>query len=106
MTGKKMEGEGGDRPCWLLSGGVIGRCTTCSSYDINMYHVFCFSFCTGVFFHLRVTGTCPVTTDLIMRASVRTTREQQQQRAGRHHAFTQIAPQSRGDNMSVEVEGK
>ena len=47
----------------------------CVSYDICVYH-FCFCsrfFFPGVFFHSRVTGTCPVTTDLILRVDVRTT---------------------------------
>ena len=33
----------------------------------------CFVFFPGVFLSSRVTGACPVTTDLIMRVNVRTT---------------------------------
>ena len=46
----------------------------CVSYDICVYHFWflCFFF-LGVFFHSRVTGTCPVTTDLIRRVNVRIT---------------------------------
>ena len=46
----------------------------CVSYDICVYHfwfVWVFSF--GVFLNSRVTGACPVTTDLITRVNVRTT---------------------------------
>ena len=47
----------------------------CVSYDICVYHFWfclCFFF-PGVLFHSRVTGTCPVTTDLIMQVNVTTT---------------------------------
>ena len=38
------------------------------------WHHFWFAyFFFGAFFHTRVTGACPVTTDLIMRVNVRTT---------------------------------
>ena len=44
-----------------------GGCTTCFSYNICVYH-FCFV-CVFplVLFRSRLTGACPVTTDLIMR---------------------------------------
>ena len=35
--------------------------------------LFCAFFSPWVFFHSRVTGTCPVTMDLIMRVNLRTT---------------------------------
>ena len=45
----------------------------CVSYDICVYHVwFVCVFFPGVFLHYRVSGACPVTTDLIMRLIVRT----------------------------------
>ena len=44
----------------------------CVSCDICVYH-FWFEFFPGVFLSSRVTGACPVTTDLIMRVNVRTT---------------------------------
>ena len=46
----------------------------CVSCDICVYHlrVVCV-FPPGVFLSSRVTGACPVTTDLIMRVNVRTT---------------------------------
>ena len=40
---------------------------TCATF------LFMFSFFPGAFFHPRVTVACPVTTDLIMQANVRTT---------------------------------
>ena len=46
----------------------------CVSCDICVYHLwFCLCFFPGVFLSSRVTGACPVTTDLIMRVTVRTT---------------------------------
>ena len=46
----------------------------CVSCDICVYHLwFCLCFFPGVFLSSRVTGACPVTTDLIMRVIVRTT---------------------------------
>ena len=50
----------------------------CVSCDICVYHLrFVFFFFSGVFLHSRVTGACPVTTnlttDLIMRVNVTTT---------------------------------
>ena len=45
----------------------------CVSCDICVYHLGLFVFFRGVFLSSRVTGTCPVTTDLIMRVYVRTT---------------------------------
>ena len=44
----------------------------CVRGDTCVYH-FCWVFSPGVFLSSRVTGACPVTTDLIMRANVRTT---------------------------------
>ena len=44
----------------------------CVSCDICVYHLW-FVFFRGVFLSSRVTGGCPVTTDLIMRVNVRTT---------------------------------
>ena len=44
----------------------------CVSCDICVYHLW-FVFFPGVFLSLRVTGTCPVTMDLIMRVNVTTT---------------------------------
>ena len=46
---------------------------TCISCDICVYHVELFVFFPGVFLSSRVTGACPVTTDLIMRVNMRTT---------------------------------
>ena len=45
----------------------------CVSCDICVYHLGLFVFFPGVFLSSRVTGACPVTTDLIMRVNVRTT---------------------------------
>ena len=42
------------------------------SCDICVYHLGLFVFFPGVFLSSRVTGACPVTTDLIMRVNVRT----------------------------------
>ena len=44
------------------------------SYDICVCHTTfgLLLFFPGVFLHSRVTGACPVTTDLIMRVNVRT----------------------------------
>ena len=54
--------------------------TACAGYtymgvscDICVYHLGLCVFFPGVFLSSRVTGACPVTTDLIMRVSVRTT---------------------------------
>ena len=45
----------------------------CVSYDICVHHIwFCLCFFQG-YFSIPVTGACPVTTDLTMRANVRTT---------------------------------
>ena len=44
----------------------------CVSCDTCVYHLW-FVFFPGVFLSSRVTGACPVTTDLIMRVNVRTT---------------------------------
>ena len=43
------------------------------SCDICVYHLGLCVFFPGVFLSSRVTGACPVTTDLIMRVNVRTT---------------------------------
>ena len=40
------------------------------SCDICVYHLGLFVFFPGVFLGPRVTGACPVTTDLIMRVNV------------------------------------
>ena len=45
----------------------------CVSCDIWVYHLGLFVFFRRVFLSSRVTGACPVTTDLIMRVNVRTT---------------------------------
>ena len=46
----------------------------CVSCDICVYYLgCCVCFFPGVFLSSRVTGACPVTTDLIMRVNVRTT---------------------------------
>ena len=45
----------------------------CVSCDICVYHLGLFVFFPRVFLSSRVTGACPVTTDLIMRVNVRTT---------------------------------
>ena len=45
----------------------------CVSCDIWVYHLGLCVFFPGVFLSSRVTGACPVTTDLIMRVNVRTT---------------------------------
>ena len=45
----------------------------CVSCDICVYHLGLFVFFPGVFLSSRVTGACPVTTDLIERVNVRTT---------------------------------
>ena len=44
----------------------------CVSCDICVYHLGLFVFFPRVFLSFRVTGACPVTTDLIMRVNVRT----------------------------------
>ena len=52
-----------------------GESITCVSYDIPVWCTtfgFVCVFFRGVFLHSRVTGACPVTTDLIMRVNVRT----------------------------------
>ena len=43
------------------------------SSDICVYHLWFVFFFSGVFLSSRVTGACPVTTDLIARVNVRTT---------------------------------
>ena len=49
----------------------------CVSCDIDcVYHLGLFVFFPRVFLSSRVTGACPVTTDLIMRVNVRTTQQQ------------------------------
>ena len=45
----------------------------CVSCDICVYHLGLCVFFPGVFLSSRLTGACPVTTDLIMRVNVRTT---------------------------------
>ena len=45
----------------------------CVSCDICVYHLGLCVFFPGVFLSSRVTGACPVTTDVIMRVNVRTT---------------------------------
>ena len=45
----------------------------CVSCDICVYHLGLCVLFPGVFLSSRVTGACPVTTDLIMRVNVRTT---------------------------------
>ena len=47
----------------------------CVSCSISVYHLHWFVcvFFPGVFLGSRVTGACPVTTDLIMRVNVRAT---------------------------------
>ena len=45
----------------------------CVSCDICVYHLGLFVFFPRLFLSSRVTGACPVTTDLIMRVNVRTT---------------------------------
>ena len=45
----------------------------CVSCDICVYHLGLSVYSPGVFFSSRVTGACPVTTELIMRDNVRTT---------------------------------
>ena len=46
----------------------------CASCDICVYHLrLFFCFLSGVFLGSRVTGACPVTTDLFKRVNVRTT---------------------------------
>ena len=55
---------------------LFGECMTCFSYDIYCTCTTTFGllyFFVGVFFHSRMTGACPLTTDLIMRVDVRTT---------------------------------
>ena len=51
----------------------------CVSCDICVYCLGSFGFSPGVFLSSRVTGACPVTTDLIMRVNVRQQQPQQQQ---------------------------
>ena len=53
---------------------VFGGGMNCVSCDICVCH-FCFDcvFFPGVFLYSRVTGACPVTTDLTMRVNVRIT---------------------------------
>ena len=41
----------------------------CVSCDISAYHLGLFVFLPGVFLSSRVTGACPVTTDLTMRVN-------------------------------------
>ena len=45
----------------------------CVSCDICVYHLGLLVFFPRVLLSSRVTGACPVTTDLIMRVNVRTT---------------------------------
>ena len=48
----------------------------CVSYDICVYHLFgLFVFFPRVFLSSRVTGACPVTTDLITRVSENNNKE-------------------------------
>ena len=48
------------------------------SCDICVYHLGLFVVSPAVFFSSRVTGACPVTTDLIIRFNVRTTTTRKQ----------------------------
>ena len=52
---------------YVFAGGM-----NCISCDICVYHLELCVFFAGVFIS-RVTGACPVSTDLIMRVNVRTT---------------------------------
>ena len=62
----------------LTSVHIFCGCMACFSYDIYRYHFWhLLFFPSGVFFHSRVTGACPVTMDLIMRDNVRATTYQQ-----------------------------
>ena len=47
----------------------------CVSCDVYVYHLWfvCVFLLSGVFLSSRVTGACPVTTELTMRVNVRTT---------------------------------
>ena len=45
----------------------------CVSCDLCVYHLGLFVFFPRVFLSSRVTGVCPVTTDLIMQVNVITT---------------------------------
>ena len=45
----------------------------CVSCDMRAHPLVYLCFFPGVFLISRVTGACPVTTDLIMRVNVRTT---------------------------------
>ena len=57
----------------------------CVSCDICAYHLGLFVFFPEVFLSSRVTGACPVTTDLIIRVNVRTTtREPEHKRTTVH----------------------
>ena len=62
----------------------------CVSCDVCVYH-FWFVFFPGAFLSSRVTGACPVTTDLIMRVNVRTTTQllelQQKQHVAVEHMY-------------------
>ena len=51
----------------------------CVSCGICVYHLGLCVFFPGVFLSSRVTGACPVTTDLIIRVNVRTQQQKQQQ---------------------------
>ena len=62
-------------PDYLFVSGVGMKCVSC---DICVYHLGLFVFFPGVYLSSRVTGACPVTTNLIMRVYVRTTTTTQQ----------------------------
>ena len=73
----------------------FGRCT-CFYFIIrresnNLITVSCesdiYTVHAGVFFHSRVTGACPVTTDVILRVNVRTTTTKTTRLAGSNQAI-------------------
>ena len=86
---------------WLsFSGiGVIGECpaddTMCIIYIyMRVPPLVCSCFFPGAFLSSRVTGTCPMTTDLTMRVNVRTTTTTTRQKVVLvYRPFVQVAMQ-------------
>ena len=63
----------------------------CVNCDICVYHLGLCVFFSGVFLSSRVTGACPVTTDLIMRVNVRTTTTTTTTICGTYDIYARIA---------------
>ena len=69
----------------------------CVSCDLCVYHLGLFVFFPRVFLSSRVTGACPVTTDLIMRG------QQQQQQKLKYRLFLDLSAASCKFGFSVNM---